>query len=282
MRKLIAIVLISVAAVVAPAASGVIAPVADISLKFAVIGDFGTGKTPQYQVGAQLATARDTFPYQFVLALGDNLYGGQRPKDFVVKFEKPYEAILNAGVPFYATLGNHDDPDNRFYEKFNMRGERYYTHVQQGVRFVVLDTNLMDPTQLVWFENTLRASKEPWKIAVFHHPLYSNAGRHGSNMELRITLEPLLVRYGVSVVFSGHEHVYERHKPQKGITYFTEGSSGQLRAGDMQPGETTAASFDQDRTFMLVEIVGERMIFQTLSRVGTVVDSGEITRRSTT
>ncbi|MGE3508989.1 MAG: metallophosphoesterase [Vicinamibacterales bacterium] len=282
MRKLIAIVLISVAAVVAPAASGVMAPVAATSLKFAVIGDFGTGKTPQYQVGAQLAMARETFPYQFVLALGDNLYGSQKPKDFFVKFEKPYEAILNAGVPFYATLGNHDDPDNRFYEKFNMRGERYYTHVQQGVRFVVLDTNLMDTPQLVWVENTLRASQERWKIAVFHHPLYSNAGRHGSNMELRVNLEPLLVRYGVSVVFSGHEHVYERHKPQKGITYFTEGSSGQLRAGDLQPGETTAASFDQDRTFMLVEIVGERMIFQTLSRVGTVVDSGEITRRSTT
>lgn len=283
MRKLIAVVLISVAAAIAPAASGVMAPVATTSLKFGVMGDFGTGKTPQYEVGAQLAASRDTFPYDLVLLLGDNLYGSQKPKDFVVKFEKPYEAIINAGVPFYAALGNHDDPDNRFYDKFNMHGERYYTHVQKGVRFIVLDSNLMDPPQLAWFEQTLRVSREPWKIAVLHHPLYSNAGRHGSNMELRVVLEPLLVRYGVSVVFSGHEHIYERHKPQQGITYFTEGSSGQLRKGDMQrPGATTAASFDQDRTFMLVEIAGDRMIFQTLSRVGTVVDSGEIRRRSTT
>jgi hypothetical protein len=62
---------------------------------------------------------------------------------------------------------------------------------------------------------------------VFHHPLYSDAARHGSNIELRVVLEPLLVRYGVSVVFSGHDHVYERSTPQKGITYFIEGSSGQ-------------------------------------------------------
>lgn len=282
MRKLLAIVLLSVAVIVTPAASGVMAPVAETSLKFAVIGDNGTGATPQYETGAQLAAARATFPYEFVVMVGDNLYGSQKPKDFVVKFEKPYAPILDAGIPFYAALGNHDEPTNRFYDKFNMHGERYYTHVRKGVRFIVLDTNVMDPPQLDWFEQTLRSSLEPWKIAVFHHPLYSNAGRHGSNVELRVVLEPLLTRYGVSVVFAGHEHIYERLKPQKGITYFTEGSSGQLRKGDMQPDDSTAASFDQDRTFMLVEIDGDRMVFQTLSRTGTVVDSGVISRRPTT
>lgn len=282
LRQLLVIVLIGAAVTVAPRATGVTAPVADASLKFAVIGDMGTGSTPQYEVGEQLARSRATFPYEFVVMVGDNLYGSQKPKDFVVKFEKPYAALLAAGVPFYAALGNHDDQNNRFYDKFNMRGQRYYTHLQKGVRFIVLDTNVMDPPQLAWFEQTLQASAEPWKIAVFHHPLYSNAGRHGSNVELRVVLEPLLIRHGVTVVFSGHEHVYERLKPQKGITYFTEGSSGQLRRGDMQPAESTAASFDQDRTFMLVEIVGDRMVFQTLSRTGTVVDSGVISRHPTT
>jgi predicted phosphodiesterase len=98
-------------------------------------------------------------------------------------------------------------------------------------------------------------------------------------MELRVLLEPLFAKYGVDVAFSGHEHVYERHKPQKGVTYFTEGSSGKLRKGDVRPGPTTAAYFDQDQTFMVVEIHAEEMAFQTISRTGRVVDAGTIARR---
>lgn len=274
----LALVTLSLAAV---ASRGVVAPQAaegDNAVKFAVIGDFGTGGTPEYEVGQRMVVERQRFPFEFVVSVGDNMYGSQSRADFVVKFERPFAGLLKANVPFYAALGNHDDPSNRSYPLFNMRGERYYSFVKQFVRFVVLDTNLMDAPQIAWFENTLRDSSEPWKIAVFHHPLYSNAGRHGSNVELRVLLEPLLIRYGVSVVFAGHEHVYERLKPQKGIAYFTEGASGQLRKGDMEPSPSTAASFDQDRTFMLVEI-GERMSFRTISRTGVVVDSGFVGRR---
>jgi hypothetical protein len=91
-------------------------------------------------------------------------------------------------------------------------------------------------------------------------------------------LEPLLVRHGVPVVFSGHEHIYERTTPQKGITYFIEGSSGQLRKGGVTPSALTAASFADDRTFMLVEISGDQLFFQTISRTGQIVDSGVIQR----
>jgi hypothetical protein len=92
-----------------------------------------------------------------------------------------------------------------------------------------------------------------------NHPLHSNAGRHGSNVDLRLTLEPLLIQNGADVVFSGHEHVYERIAPQHGITYFTVGSSGQLRKGDLTPGPSTAASFDQDQAFMIVEVSGDNL-----------------------
>ena len=252
------------------------------SLKLAVIGDNGTGATPQYEVGQQLALARTAFPFEMVLMLGDNMYGSQRPEDFVDKFERPYAALLQAGVPFYATLGNHDNQSNRFYKGFNMGGERYYTFAKKNVRFFVFDTNLMDATQLTWIESALRQSQDEWKIAYFHHPLYSDGGRHGSNVELRVVLEPLLVRHGVAVVFSGHEHVYQRTMPQKGITYFVEGSSGQLRKGNMRPTAMTAASFDQDQTFMLVDINGNEMRFRTISRTGHVVDSGVIYRRPVT
>jgi hypothetical protein len=200
----------------------------------------------------------------------------------VLKFERPYARLLADGVTFHATLGNHDQPTNRDYPAFNMGGQRYYTFVRRHVRFVVLDTNLMDRTQLQWAEATLRAANEPWKICYFHHPLYSDAGRHGSNLDLRVVMEPILVRYGVQVALSGHEHVYERLKPQKGITYFVAGSGGQLRRGDLRPSPDTAAGFDTDRAFMLVEITDTTFVFKTISRTGVVVDSGVIRRVGTT
>ena len=246
------------------------------SLKFAVIGDNGTGDAPEYDVGKQMAAAHGRFPFEFVIMLGDNMYGSQQAKDFADKFERPYAPLLEANVPFYATLGNHDDQANRFYKGFNMGGERYYTFAKKNVRFFVFDSNLMDQKQLAWIDDTLKRSEEEWKICYFHHPLYSDAGRHGSDVELRVTLEPLLVRNGVEVVFSGHEHVYERIRPQKGITYFIDGSSGQLRKGDVTKSAMTAASFDQDQTFMLVEVAGNELYFQTISRSGRIVDSGVI------
>ena len=258
--------------------AGVELPRAADSLKFAVIGDNGTGQTPQYEVAQQMLSSRTSFPFTFVLMLGDNLYGSQKPKDFVEKFERPYAPLLDAGVRFYAALGNHDQPTNRSYPPFNMAGERYYTFAQASVRFVVLDTNLMDRTQLAWAEDALARATEPWKIVYFHHPIYSDGDRHGSNVELRVMLEPLLVRYDVNAVFSGHEHIYERTTPQKGITYFIQGSSGQLRKGGVTPSAMTAASFAEDRTFMLVEIVGDQMTFETIARTGRVVDSGVIHR----
>jgi len=252
------------------------------AVRFAVIGDNGTGGKEQYEVGRQMTVAHGRVPFDFVLMLGDNMYGRQQPQDFIDKFERPYAALLSAGVTFYATLGNHDDQGNRFYKPFHMNDERYYTFTKGDVMFFVFDTNLMDASQVQWIEEVLSASRNPWKVCVFHHPLYSNARRHGSNLELRVLLEPLLIRTGVTVVFSGHDHVYERLKPQKGITYFVEGASGQIRRGDMEPSENTAAAYDEDNSFMAVEIVGTQLRFQTISRTGRVVDSGEVARRPTT
>jgi len=250
------------------------------TLNFAVLGDNGTGSKAQYELGRQMELAYQRLPYELVILLGDNLYGRQEPQDYVDKFERPYAPLLKAGVSFFATLGNHDDPRQRSYKPFNMGGERYYSFARNGVRFFVLDTNLMDPTQLTWIRDTLARSSDPWKIAYFHHPLYSDGGRHGSQLELRVTLEQLLVDNGVSAVFSGHDHSYERFKPQKGITYFLAGSGGQLRRGDITPSPLTAAYFDQDQAFITVEIAGDEMRFQTISRTGRVVDSGVIQRRT--
>jgi predicted MPP superfamily phosphohydrolase len=251
------------------------------SLKFAVIGDNGTGDKPEYDIGQQMAAARSSFPFEMVMMLGDNMYGRQNPQDFVTKFERPYAPLLQAGVLFYATLGNHDNQSNRSYRGFNMGGERYYTYVKKNVRFLVLDSNQMDPKQVAWIDSSMKNATEGWRICYFHHPIYSDGGRHGSDVALRVLLEPLLVKYGITAVFSGHDHIYERFKPQKGITYFVAGSGGQLARGDVRPSGMTAAYFDQDQAFMFVEVAGDEMIFQARSRSGQTVDSGTIHRRPT-
>ena len=211
--------------------------------------------------------------------LGDNIYGGSTPADFDRKFAVPYKPLLDAGVLFYASLGNHDNTNERFYKYFNMNGANYYTYQKSNVRFFVLDSNYVDPKQSAWLETQLRnAGKSDWKICYFHHPLYSSGRFHGPATDLRQLLEPLFVKYGVDVVFAGHEHVYERVHPQKGIYYFTEGASGQLREGNLARSPITDKGFDTDRSFMVIEIAGDDMYFQTTSRLGVTVDSGVIHR----
>jgi predicted phosphodiesterase len=260
----------------APAQTQVTPPQEQGSVRFAIIGDTGTGGSSQTEVGAELAKSRQTFPFEFVIMLGDNIYGSERPQDFVKKFEKPYQVLLDAKVPFYAALGNHDDPTQRYYKPFNMNGERYYTFTKGSARFFALDSNYMDQAQLKWLDTELSRSSDRWKLAFFHHPLYSSGERHGSEVDLRTQLEPLFIKYGVDVVFAGHEHFYERIKPQHGIYYFIEGGSAKLRKGDISRGPLTAAGLDTDFTFMLAELGKEAMHFQVLTRSGKPVDSGTL------
>lgn len=253
-------------------------PLAQDSVRFVVIGDSGTGDSRQLEVAKQIAAFRAKFPFTFGILLGDNLYGSERPQDYARKFEQPYKALLDAKVEFHAALGNHDDQNQRFYKLFSLGGERYRTFRKGNARFFVLDSNYLDPEQLKWLEKELQASGSDWKIPYFHHPLYTTATR-GPTLEARAALEPLFEKHGVDVVFSGHEHVYERLHPQKGIYYFVAGGAAKLRAGDLRKSPVTAVGFDRDRSFMLVEIAGDELHFQTISRTGATVDSGVIRRR---
>jgi predicted phosphodiesterase len=265
-----------------------LAPAADIvlprkpdSLKFAVIGDSGSGSPRQYQTGKELADAREQFPYEFVLMLGDNLYGGQKPRDFFLKFEQPYRPLLEAKIPFYAALGNHDDPAiQTAYKLFNMDGRRYYTFSKGPVQFFALDSSYMSPQQIRWLEHELSESSAKWKVVYMHHPIYSSGKRHGSDIALRTFLEPLLQKHGVDMALAGHEHFYERVKPQKGIQYFTAGSAGKLREGNIRHGPLHEAGFDTDLSFMLMEVDGDDLHFQVISRLGKTVDRGSFVRRA--
>jgi predicted MPP superfamily phosphohydrolase len=257
-------------------------PNEDGSLRFAVFGDFGTASQWQYELADRMFKLHQKFPFELVLLAGDNLYGSERPQDFERKFEIPYKPLLDEDVKFYAALGNHDDRNQRFYKHFNMEGKQYYSFKapKQNVRFFALESTYPEPEQIEWIEKELKGSGEDWKIAFLHHPLYSSGGRHGSDVALREALEPLFTQYNVSVVFAGHDHFYERIKPQKGIAHFVVGSGGKLAIGDIdRRSPLTAKGFDTDYAFLVAEIIDDHLYFNTISRAGQIVDSGMIVRR---
>jgi hypothetical protein len=273
----------------APGAGALALPVRDGSVRFAVIGDSGRGDAPQREVAAQMVAWRSKFPFDFVLMLGDNIYPPHAADDYVTKFEEPYRALLDAGVTFYAAIGNHDPPNEINYAKFNMGGKRYYTFRKSeqrleglagaGARFFALDSRSFDPGQLAWLHRELEQSATAWKICFFHHPLYTSGRYRSSARALRLVLEPLFVTGGVDVVLSGHEHFYERLEPQHGIAYFISGGAGSLRRDDIRPSGLTARGFDTDYHFMLMEIAGDELFFQAIGRTGDTVDAGVLTRR---
>jgi hypothetical protein len=263
-------------------------PNKDSGVRFMVMGDTGRGDAGQYETARMMATVHGMFPFTFVVMVGDNMYGADTPGDYVKKFETPYKPLIDKGVKFYAALGNHDNPNQRFYKQFNMNGERFYTFrgsagglsklTEGGVRFFAIDSNYLDKSQLDWLSKELAASGSDWKIAFFHHPLYSSGKTHGSALETRAVLEPLFVKDHVSVVFTGHDHIYERIKPQKGILHFVVGAGGSLRKGDLRQTDMTDKGFDSDYSFLIAEIDGDQMYFQAISRTGATIDSGVFKR----
>ena len=278
-RSLLFVLMLLVLAVSALVAQDLTLPMKNGSVKFAVIGDTGTGDKHQLAVAKQLTATRAKFPFEFVVMVGDNIYGGNSARDYDKKFALPYKPLLDAGIKFYAALGNHDDPSERYYKPFNMNGERYYTFKPaDGVRFFALDSNYMDEKQLKWLDDQLATSGSEWKIAFFHHPPYSSGETHGSDETLRTQLEPRFVKAGVNIVLTGHEHFYERVKPQKGIAYFITGSSAKLREGNIAPTALTAKGFDSGYTFMIVEIAGDDMYYQAITDTGKTIDSGTVHR----
>ena len=259
-----------------------------IDVRFAVIGDSGTGEKPQYEIGRQMDLLHKKEGFGLVLMLGDNIYPNGNPKFFKTRFEEPYKALLEDGVRFYASLGNHDvikgGPGEREYELFNMGGRRYYSFVEGNglVQFFALDSTNMNPEQLDWLEGELRKSAARWKIAFFHHPLYSTCLKHGSSLHLRTCLEPLFVKYGMSAVFSGHDHVYERLKPSQGVYYFVTGAAGRLRRGNINRNDPAfEAGNDSVNSFVYATASRDSIIVEAIGVNGEKLDEVAIPPRTT-
>jgi hypothetical protein len=271
-----------------PVAGEVVLPARVGSVRFAAIGDSGRGDQAQAEVARQMVAWRAKFPFEFVVMLGDNIYGPHTPDDYRLKFEEPYRELLQAGVTFHAAIGNHDEPGSVNYAPFNMNGARYYTFRRgedrlarvagAGARFFALDSRSFDLDQLQWLERELEQSRSTWKIVYFHHPLYTSGRYQSGARALRRAVEHVLVEGDVDVVLTGHEHFYERIRPQHGVAYFISGAAGSLRPDDIGASELTAAGFDDDCHFMLFEVAGNELYFQAISRAGRTVDAGVITK----
>ena len=280
-QALVSIAAISAAAVIRPS-SAFCSPVAD-KLRFAVIGDWGTGDRDAVSTASQMYAAHQRGSFDFVISAGDNVYPNGAGRYFTRNFEQPFAALVKDHVNFYTVLGNHDvdagRQDQCHYPLFNMGGQNYYK-LEKGnglAEFFMLDSTDFDSAQAAWLESSLAASKAKWKLAVFHHPIYSSGKKHGSALGLRRQLEPILTRYGVKVAFTGHDHIYERTKLQQGIQHFVTGAGGKVRRGDIDLGsDIREKSFDEDNHFMLIEVDDKQVSFQAITETGTIIDSGAI------
>jgi len=242
---------------------------------FAVMGDSGSGDEAQYAVAEAMLTYFNTarhFP--FVLMLGDNLYGDDYTNEFII----PYQPLLDRGVKFYAALGNHDRDLQIHFKPFNMGDRDRYSFDQGNARFAALNSNHPgDPEQIKWLDGVFTDAGTKWRIAYFHHPLYSSGQHAGESREvIRPALEPALVRNRVDVVFSGHEHLYERVKPQQGIRYFVSGGGGRYLYG-YRPSEFDEVGISEHH-YIVAQIAGDRLFFEAISHAQQLLDCGVLYR----
>jgi len=281
-EAILSIATISAGALLKPSSIFATTPVKN-SMRFAVIGDWGTGDRDGIGVAEQMFSTHKQSPLDFIVAAGDNVYPNGSGRYFTKAIEQPFSGMIRDRVPFYAVLGNHDVEEGRQdqcqYPLFNMGGKNYYTVSQcDGLaELFMLDSTDFDDAQMNWTDQALRTSGAKWKIVVLHHPLYSSGKKHGSAMGLRRRLEPLLTRYGVQAVFSGHDHIYERTRPQQGIQYFVTGAGGKTRRGDIDlKSDFREVTYDEDNHFMLIDVEDKQINFKAINEGGSIVDSGSI------
>jgi hypothetical protein len=262
------------------------------AITFAVLGDNGTGGRNQMDVARQMARTYEETPYGLVLLAGDISYYGSIDDRWEDVFVEPYTPLIDAGVEWELAIGNHEISEKKSdyaaeeieaqLRRFGKPGT-YYSAVHGPMEVFVLDTirpldlGIGGPEELAWLEGALAASTARWKVALLHHPAYSS-GKHGSRLEVREALQPLFAEHGVDIAFTGHDHHYERTKPQDGVTWIVSGAGAKrTRVGESE----FTAHAESTLQFMLVRIDGDTMDVRAITTDGRVIDQVTLQARST-
>lgn len=251
------------------------------TLHWLATADSGSGDRHQLANGDAMAAVHRRDPVDLVILGGDNIYNEGEMRRVVPAFERPYQELLRARVPFHAVLGNHDIRTSNgsgqlAYPGFGMKG-RWYTVRRGPVEFFLIDTNANAAWQhqLPWLKRALAASTAPWKVVVGHHPLYSS-GFYGDDRAAIARLTPLFRRHGVQLYINGHDHNYERSRPIDGTTYLTVGNGGaSLRP--VAPGPNSARAISR-YGFASLHADSETLRIEALSSSGARLDQAQLNR----
>ncbi len=221
--------------------------------RFLAIGDFGAGTSDQHAVADRMCAVRERRPFDLVVTTGDNIYDDGHPDRFGPAFFDPYRCLLNAGVRFRATLGNHDIRTNGGRPELNEPAfgfdGRNYVFSREGVRFVMADSNNMD---FEWLRGALTPGEtDRWTVVAFHHPVYAT-GEYGPTPGFTPRLPRMFRRKGVDLVLNGHEHQYSATKNLRGIRYVVTGGGGASIRDCGEPAWFTAICLER---FHFLEVV---------------------------
>ncbi len=246
---------------------------------FVMVGDSGTGSQAQHDVAAQM----DALDPDFILHLGDVIYPKGEAANYQPYFFNPYQDLLD-GAPIFPSLGNHDYQTSDaqpyldvFYLPTNnpLGTERYYSFDWGDAHFVALDTTpprYADSAMLQWLHSDLAATTAAWKFVYFHHAVYTS-GPHWldpTRPEMQATLEPIFMQYDVDIVFNGHDHDYERSKPQNGVIYIVSGGGG-ANTYPVLP-QSFSAYAERVHHTVQVQIDGCILSLRAFNKDGAVID----------
>lgn len=252
------------------------------TLRFLAVADTGSGDANQRAVGQQMAVVHQRRPVDLVVLGGDNIYPSGDLAMVEATFQRPYAALLRAGVPFHAVLGNHDirtanGVPQVAYRPLGMKG-RYYNLRRGPVEFFMLDTNGNADwqRQISWLRSVLAKSRAPWKVVVGHHPIYSS-GLYGNDAHLEAKLASLMRRHDVQIYINGHDHNYERSKPINGITYLVVGGGG----ASLRPVMATEQSARAVSVFSFAEILAtpRELTLMAWDKNGRQIDQAILAKR---
>jgi acid phosphatase type 7 len=261
------------------------APAEPEPFAFAVFGDFGAGTREQLQVARLLERS----PAEFALLCGDMVYGRGEEEHYDRRFFEPYRRSLRR-MTFWPALGNHDvgtkdgAPALAMFDvpangPAGLQTGRNYSFDYGSAHVAAIDSNASARTLRTiigpWLEQDMAASTRMWKFVFMHHPPFSSAN-HGEDRKIKEVMVPVFTRAGVDIVFAGHDHAYERVRPQEGITYVVSGNGGARLYEHRNPHDYTAMFYNRKHGLTEVTIAGARLRLRHVNVDGAEVDRYEI------